>query len=377
MPSSRGWRRCCRRGGGCRCWRSACSTRRGRRRRRPPGGRARAVPAGLGRRAPIGAAFDAGGGLHPRRRHLPGQPDHAARAGAGRASRRRCSARWPRGSRSGTARWWRCRGRRCCRARRSCSSRSTGAGGIEARPMKGTAPRDPDPARDARAARRRWRRDAKNRAENLMIVDLLRNDIGADRRGRLGAGAGAVRGGELCDGAPDGVAGHRAAAAGDAAVATIFAALFPCGSVTGAPKLRAMEIIRELEPWPREAYCGAIGWAAPDGRAAFNVAIRTLTLYPGRRGGAERRRRDGRRIRPRRRNTRRPCGKRASPRRSRRPEADRDLPLGAGRRGSCGCRRIWRGWRAAAAALGIAFDRGGGRPGAGGGRRGRRRCGCG
>ena len=51
--------------------------------------------------------------------------------------------------------------------------------------------------------------------------------------------------------------------------------------MTGAPKLRAMEIIRELEPWPREAYCGAIGWAAPDGRAAFNVAIRTLTLYPG------------------------------------------------------------------------------------------------
>jgi para-aminobenzoate synthetase component 1 len=61
----------------------------------------------------------------------------------------------------------------------------------------------------------------------------------------------------------------------------ILAALFPCGSVTGAPKLRAMEILRELEPWPREAYCGAIGWAAPDGRASFNVAIRTLALYPG------------------------------------------------------------------------------------------------
>ena len=61
----------------------------------------------------------------------------------------------------------------------------------------------------------------------------------------------------------------------------VLAALFPCGSVTGAPKLRAMEIIRELEPWPREAYCGAIGWAAPDGRAAFNVAIRTLALHPG------------------------------------------------------------------------------------------------
>ena len=64
-------------------------------------------------------------------------------------------------------------------------------------------------------------------------------------------------------------------------LSAVFAALFPCGSVTGAPKLRAMEIIRELEPWPRDAYCGAIGWTAPDGRAAFNVAIRTLTLFPG------------------------------------------------------------------------------------------------
>ena len=97
----------------------------------------------------------------------------------------------------------------------------------------------------------------------------------------------------------------------------------------------------------------------------------------GRRGGAERRRRHRRRIRPRRRNTRRRCGKRASPLRSRRPEADRDLPLGAGRRGSCGCRahlaRLARG----AAAAGVRARPGGGGAGArrGGGRR--RRCGCG
>ena len=51
--------------------------------------------------------------------------------------------------------------------------------------------------------------------------------------------------------------------------------------MTGAPKIRAMEIIREVEPGPREAYCGAIGWAAPDGRADFSVAIRGVTLYPG------------------------------------------------------------------------------------------------
>ena len=59
----------------------------------------------------------------------------------------------------------------------------------------------------------------------------------------------------------------------------IFKALFPCGSITGAPKIRAMEVIREVEDGARDVYCGTIGWAAPDGRACFNVAIRTLHLY--------------------------------------------------------------------------------------------------
>jgi para-aminobenzoate synthetase component 1 len=58
----------------------------------------------------------------------------------------------------------------------------------------------------------------------------------------------------------------------------LMAALFPCGSVTGAPKIRAMEIIREVEPFARGVYCGAIGWMAPDGRADFSVAIRTLSV---------------------------------------------------------------------------------------------------
>jgi para-aminobenzoate synthetase component 1 len=61
----------------------------------------------------------------------------------------------------------------------------------------------------------------------------------------------------------------------------IFAALFPCGSVTGAPKVRAMQEIRELEAAPRDIYCGSIGWMAPNGAASFNVAIRTLSLYDG------------------------------------------------------------------------------------------------
>jgi para-aminobenzoate synthetase component 1 len=61
-------------------------------------------------------------------------------------------------------------------------------------------------------------------------------------------------------------------------LAGLMAALFPCGSVTGAPKLRAMEIIREVEPMPRGVYCGAVGWMAPSGDADFSVAIRTLSI---------------------------------------------------------------------------------------------------
>jgi para-aminobenzoate synthetase component I len=152
-----------------------------------------------------------------------------------------------------------------------------GHGGIEARPMKGTAPRGADPLRDA-ALRDALASDAKNRAENLMIVDLLRNDIS-----RI-AEIGSVRVPELFAiesyaTVHQMVSGVRGRLLPGTSFSAVLAALFPCGSVTGAPKLRAMEIIRELEPWPREAYCGAIGWAAPDGRAAFNVAIRTLVLH--------------------------------------------------------------------------------------------------
>src|SRR5690606_19570833 len=60
----------------------------------------------------------------------------------------------------------------------------------------------------------------------------------------------------------------------------ILQALFPCGSITGTPKISAMKILRQLEPLPRGVYCGTIGWAAPDGRMRFNVAIRTIALFP-------------------------------------------------------------------------------------------------
>ncbi|MEX0302182.1 MAG: aminodeoxychorismate synthase component I [Leisingera sp.] len=153
-------------------------------------------------------------------------------------------------------------------------------GVIETRPMKGTQPRSEDPVEDARR-RDFLRQDEKNRAENLMIVDLLRNDIS-----RV-AQTGSVHVPELF--AVESYATvHqmvslvRAKLRPDAGLAEIFAALFPCGSITGAPKIRSMEILAELEPWARDIYCGTIGWAAPDGFSEFNVAIRTLMLEEGR-----------------------------------------------------------------------------------------------
>ena len=154
--------------------------------------------------------------------------------------------------------------------------RTSPDGVIETRPMKGTQPRSQDPVEDAR--RRAFLHvDEKNRAENLMIVDLLRNDIS-----RI-AETGSVHVPELF--AVESYATvHqmvslvRARLKAGVGLADIFTALYPCGSITGAPKIRAMEVLHELEPWARDIYCGSIGWAAPDGRSEFNVAIRTMML---------------------------------------------------------------------------------------------------
>ncbi|WP_370207232.1 aminodeoxychorismate synthase component I [Pararhodobacter marinus] len=150
---------------------------------------------------------------------------------------------------------------------------------IESRPMKGTRPRAIDPVEDARLAED-LRQSVKDRAENLMIVDLLRNDIA-----RI-AQPGSVRVPELY-GIDSFATLHQMSSTVEgrllpgAGLPGLMAALFPCGSITGAPKIRAMEIIRALEPHPRGAYCGAIGWAGPDGSQAWSVAIRTLSLDPG------------------------------------------------------------------------------------------------
>lgn len=149
-------------------------------------------------------------------------------------------------------------------------------GTARGRPMKGTAPRGPTPEADA--SRQQWlRNDEKSRAEHLMIVDLVRNDLG-----RL-ATTGSVRVPDLFrietyptlhQMVSDVTADLRPGVGfGDLA-----RALFPCGSITGAPKIRAMEIIRDLEPEARGVYTGAVGMVAPDGALRFNVAIRTLRL---------------------------------------------------------------------------------------------------
>ena len=151
--------------------------------------------------------------------------------------------------------------------------------GIETRPMKGTAPRASNPAHDA-ALRLGLQQSLKDRAENLMIVDLLRNDISRICR------VGTVKVPELF-GIESYATVHQMVSrvtgrlVPETPASALFQALFPCGSITGAPKIRAMEIIRDLEPDPRGAYCGAIGWLGPDGASAFNVAIRTLTLHDG------------------------------------------------------------------------------------------------
>ncbi|UCI29890.1 aminodeoxychorismate synthase component I [Mesorhizobium sp. B4-1-4] len=152
------------------------------------------------------------------------------------------------------------------------------AGGIiETHPMKGTAPRGATKAEDERQ-KNFLRNDEKNQAENRMIVDLLRNDIS------LISEVGTLEVPELfrIESYPtvhQMVSDVKAKLLPGLTIRQIFAALFPCGSITGAPKIRAMEILHDLEGMPRDVYCGAIGWIAPGGTMRFSVAIRTISLF--------------------------------------------------------------------------------------------------
>jgi len=146
---------------------------------------------------------------------------------------------------------------------------------LHCRPMKGTAPRKPDQAQDL--AQVNWLKDSeKNRAENLMIVDMIRNDLGrvcsqvkttslfeVETYPTVHQMVSRIEGSS-----PGGLVEH-------------LKALFPCASITGAPKVRTMELIKEVEPHPRGIYTGAIGFYHPEGHTQFNVPIRTLLWQKG------------------------------------------------------------------------------------------------
>ena len=154
--------------------------------------------------------------------------------------------------------------------------KASASGAVETRPIKGTRPRRADPVQD-RAEAEALSASIKDRAENLMIVDLMRNDMSRVCR------SGSVVVPHLCDLESYANVHHLVSVvegelAADHDVFDLLAASFPPGSITGAPKVRAMEIISELEGEPRGPYCGALGWI--DGSAALdlNVMIRTAAL---------------------------------------------------------------------------------------------------
>ncbi|KAB7648531.1 aminodeoxychorismate synthase component I [Polymorphobacter fuscus] len=148
---------------------------------------------------------------------------------------------------------------------------------LTARPMKGTARRGGDAAEDAALAAA-LQADPKNRAENLMIVDLLRNDLS-----RVGDNVAvpALFDIETYPTVLQMTSTITATARAGMTAADVLARLFPCGSVTGAPKIRAMQVIAEVEDAPRGVYTGSIGAISASGDAVFNVAIRTLVMAPG------------------------------------------------------------------------------------------------
>ncbi|MEZ7636796.1 aminodeoxychorismate synthase component I [Streptococcus sp. 27098_8_70] len=150
---------------------------------------------------------------------------------------------------------------------------------LTTRPMKGTTQRGLTDQEDL--AQASWlEQDPKNRSENMMIVDLLRNDM--NRISEVGS----EHVERLCQVEQYSTVWQmtstiKSQLREDVDLVEIFRSLFPCGSITGAPKIATMEIIKNLEPQPRGVYCGTIGLLLPNGRRIFNVAIRTIQLHQG------------------------------------------------------------------------------------------------
>ena len=150
---------------------------------------------------------------------------------------------------------------------------------LTTRPMKGTTKRGLTDQEDLDQAA--WlEQDPKNRSENMMIVDLLRNDM--NRLSEVGS----EHVERLCQIEQYSTVWQmtstiKSQVRSDVDLVEIFRSLFPCGSITGAPKIATMEIIKNLEPQARGVYCGTIGILLPNGRRIFNVAIRTIQLHKG------------------------------------------------------------------------------------------------
>ena len=150
---------------------------------------------------------------------------------------------------------------------------------LTTRPMKGTTQRGLTDQEDLEQAS--WlEQDPKNRSENMMIVDLLRNDM--NRISEVGS----EHVERLCQVEQYSTVWQmtstiKSQLRPDVDLVAIFRSLFPCGSITGAPKIATMEIIKDLELQPRGVYCGTIGLLLPNGRRIFNVAIRTIQLHKG------------------------------------------------------------------------------------------------
>jgi len=152
-------------------------------------------------------------------------------------------------------------------------------GSVETRPIKGTRQRRSIPEADL-FSRDELRESEKDRAENVMIVDLLRNDLSRVCE------AGSIRVPKLCSVEMYETVQHLVSVVegqlrSDADVWDLFAATFPGGSITGAPKVRAMEVIAELEPTVRGPYCGSLFYAGYDGRVDSSILIRTFTQRKG------------------------------------------------------------------------------------------------
>lgn len=152
-------------------------------------------------------------------------------------------------------------------------------GEVSTKPIKGTAPRHHNPGTDTKNAKQ-LQQSAKDRAENIMIVDLMRNDLGREcAKGSISVDA-------LCKLESFSNVHHLVSEITgclkpDADALSLLESAFPAGSITGAPKRRAMEVIDELEQHSRSVYCGSIGYIGFDGRMDVNVAIRTLEMSGG------------------------------------------------------------------------------------------------